>query len=326
MNFRGFSYIVLLVCTLIISTPSTFGWDETGHKISGYIAWQQMTPEVRERVIAILRQAPEDSQISTFYLTYGSRSEETRKREFFMLMTTWGDIVRDRNFPVRFKNYHKDDWHYADGLWTTKNGIVENLPPPANGGKAVVKMADLDAVIRGKASNAEKAVAIVWLEHIIGDIHQPLHSSSRVTDLEPDGDRGGNSFLLSPQGAAREQQVNLHSYWDGIVRRSLPNSSDACDEAYVDPIAQKIMKKYPFDKMRTRIDPGNYSGWAKESLIASQTQVFSPDLVRFQMPSNNYRKKALTLSEERLALAGYRMAALFNQVFGDANTPVAPLP
>jgi len=299
----------------VITIPA-LGWDETGHKITSYIAWQRMTPDVRARVVKILLEAPEDSQLATFYLSYGSRAEETRKREYFMLTSTWADIVRDRDFAVRYRKYHKDDWHYADGLWTSKAGTVLHLTPAVNGGKAVVKMAELDKLIRSNAPNSEKAVAIAWLEHLIGDIHQPLHSSSRVTDTEPEGDRGGNSFLLTPAGTPRPQQQNLHSYWDGIVGRNLPNSDSECDAAYIDPIAQKIMKKHPYDKMRNRIETGNYASWAKESLTASQTSVFSPDLIRFQMPSASYRKKALKLGEERLALAGYRMGELFNQVFG----------
>ncbi len=310
------THIFLCAGILMLLSIPALAWDETGHKITSYIAWQQMTPDVRERVVKILLAAPEDSQIGTFYLPYGSRSEETRKREFFMLMATWGDIIRDRNFAVRYKKYHKEDWHYADGLWTSKSGRIENLMPPVNGGKAVVKMAELDKLIRGNAPDAQKAVAIAWLEHLIGDIHQPLHSSSRVTDLEPEGDRGGNSFLLTPQGTERNSQVNLHSYWDGIVSRNKPNSNSDCDAEYIDPIAKKIMKKHPFDKMRGRLATGNYTGWAQESQLASQTDVFSPDLIRFQMPSDKYKKKALKLAEERLALAGYRMGELLNQAFG----------
>src|SRR6478672_301243 len=95
---------VLFLATLMAGTvASTFAWDEVGHKITAYIAWQQMTPPVRDAVIKLLTSVPEDSQLSTFYAGYGSRTEETRKREFFMLAATWPDIIRDRNFETRFK-------------------------------------------------------------------------------------------------------------------------------------------------------------------------------------------------------------------------------
>src|SRR5205809_8094500 len=101
-----------------------FAWDEVGHKITAYIAWQRMTPDTRARVIRTLLAAPEDAQLSTFYAGYGSRAEDTRKREFFMLVATWPDIIRDKNFPVRFKNYAHSDWHYADTFWTQQGDKV----------------------------------------------------------------------------------------------------------------------------------------------------------------------------------------------------------
>ena len=71
--------VVVLFALIGCVCFSAFGWDETGHKITAYIAWQRMTPEVREKVIKILLSAPEDAQLSTFYLPYGSRSDEAKK-------------------------------------------------------------------------------------------------------------------------------------------------------------------------------------------------------------------------------------------------------
>src|SRR5437762_10063024 len=174
---------LVFMAVMAMFAVSAFAWDETGHKITGYIAWQQMTPEVRARVIKILLEAPEDAQLSTFYMPYGTRDEETRKREFFMFVTTWADVIRDRNFPVRFKKYAHSNWHYSDTLWTVKDGKIEYLKAPEEGGLAMEKLNEFDKLIRGNASDAQKAIAIAWLEHLIGDIHQPLHTSGRVTDL-----------------------------------------------------------------------------------------------------------------------------------------------
>lgn len=308
---------------LTAATP-VFSWDETGHKISAYIAWQQMKPDVRERVIKILLAAPEDSQIATFYMTYGTRSEEIRRREYFMLMATWADIIRDRNFDNRYKNYHKSTWHYADTFWTVKDGKIEYLSGPEDGGKALEKLNDFDAMIRGRITDAQKAVAIAWLEHLIGDLHQPLHTSARVTDLEPKGDQGGNLFLLTPKDTPRDKQENLHWFWDSIVVRNIPNKNNACDADFIDPIAEQIIKKYPYSQVQGRLAPGKFDEWIKESLAAAQTAVFSSDLKRFEMPSEKYKKNALKVAEERLALAGYRMGELFNQVFGAAAPAISP--
>ena len=64
----------LIVVSLCLVIPAA-AWDETGHKISAYIAWQQMTPEVREKVIKLLLAAPEDAQLSILSATLSSRSE-----------------------------------------------------------------------------------------------------------------------------------------------------------------------------------------------------------------------------------------------------------
>ena len=53
------------------------------------------------------------------------------------------------------------------------------------------------------------------LIHYIGDIHQPLHASSRYTKDYPEGDEGGNAFKVHVN--ASEQITNLHALWDSVV-------------------------------------------------------------------------------------------------------------
>jgi hypothetical protein len=55
-----------------------------------------------------------------------------------------------------------------------------------------------------------KAIMLAWLVHVVGDIHQPLHSSALFSqNLFPKEDHGGNSILTKQHG-------NLHSLWDGF--------------------------------------------------------------------------------------------------------------
>jgi hypothetical protein len=319
---KTFGVLIFAILVIFAAMPAR-AWDETGHKLTAYIAWQQMTPETRDMVIKLLRAAPEDAQLSTFYMGFGGRSEEARRREFFMVVATWADIIRDRDFEVRMKKYHHSNWHYKDTFWKTgADGKPELLPDTEDGGKAMEKLADFDKVIRSNDPDKEKAIAVAWLVHLIGDIHQPLHASGRVTDLEPKGDQGGNTFLLTPKDTPRDKQENLHWFWDSIVGRAIPRKNDACDADYLDPIGKAIMKQYPYAKMKDRIAPGKFEQWKEESLKAAEEQVYSADLKRFEMPSPAYKKKALKLAEERLALAGYRMGELFNEVFG-AKKPTA---
>lgn len=312
-----------ILCLLAISTLSApaWAWSYTGHKLTGYIAWQRMSPAARDAVIKILRDAPEDSHLSALYLPYGSQADEVRKRDYFMLTTTWADIVREREFETRYKKYHRGNWHYSDTFWSRDNGAIQVLKAPEDGGLALERLREYEALIRSPASNAAKAVAIAWIQHLIGDIHQPLHTSARVTESEPKGDQGGNFFLLTPQGTPRPQQENLHWFWDSVIERNIPNTKNDCDADFLIPIAEKMMKSYPYEKVRGRLDPGNFTGWIAESLRLAQVEVFSPDLIRFQKPAEKYKKKAFDVSRERITMAGYRMGDLFNTVFGGSPTP-----
>jgi len=311
---------VLFLATLIlIPVIQTFAWDDVGHKITAYIAWQQMTPEVRDRVIKILTSAPEDAQLSTFYAQYGSRSEEVRRREFFMIAATWADIIRDRNFDTRYKKYHHSNWHYTDTAWTIKDGKVQLVNMSEEGGFALSKIIEFIKLESSAAKDSEKAIGIAWLEHLIGDIHQPLHASARFTEQEPKGDQGGNLFLLTPVGTPRDKQENLHWFWDSIVIRNEPNEKDECEADYIDPMAHDIMKKYPLGKMQARLALNDPEQWKRESFEIASTRIYTPDLKRNEMPSQSYKKTAMKIAEERLALAGYRMGELFNQIFGTGS-------
>jgi hypothetical protein len=146
-----------------------------------------------------------------------------------------------------------------------------------------------------------------------------------VTETEPKGDQGGNLFSLTPQGTPRDKQENLHWFWDSIVMRNIPNSDNDCDAEYIEPLAEKFMKKHPYEKMRSRLRAGQYEDWVADSLKLAQEEVFSPDLKRWEMPSSDYKKKALRIAEEQLALAGYRMGDLFNQTFTTISVPTPAL-
>ena len=306
--------VFLIILPILTFTFSAAAWDDAGHKISAYIAWQRMSPEAREKAAKILLAAPESSDLSVFYSS-DSRAAAAKQRELFMIAATWADIVRDRKFKERYEKYHKGNWHYSDTFWQTVNGKTEYLKDMEEGGKAVEKLYDFEKVLRdASASDEDKAIALAWILHLGGDIHQPLHTSARVTELEPKGDQGGNLFLLTPKDAQRSE--NLHWFWDSIVGRNIPRQNDACDSDYLPPLAESFMKKYPAAKMQNRLALGQFNEWQKQSFALNQTAVFSPDLIRYQMPSAKYKKKAFTVAEQQLALAGYRLGEMLDQIFG----------
>ena len=320
----------LINVTLFFSAP-IFAWDDSGHKLAAYIAWERMTPQAREMAIKILLNAPEDSQIMALHPTppdieistypIGARSKLAKQRDFFMIVAYWADIARERKYPNRFK-FHHGTWHYLDTLWREVDGKIEVMqdetPDKEN---AVERLFYFDKVLKDSVTkDADKAVALAWILHLGGDIHQPLHASGRVTDVEPKGDQGGNTFSLSPKDAPRKE--NLHWFWDSIVIRSVARKNDASDAEYLLPIAAKMMKKYPFEKMQSRLEIGQFDKWQNESFQVASTKLYPSTLKRGEMPTENYRKMAFGIAEQQIVLAGYRMGEMLNQIFGQ-NTAVA---
>ena len=316
--------ILLFLAMSMIFAASAAAWDDTGHKLAAYIAWEQMTTHSREKRINILLSATEDSDLSLFYLQ-DSRSAAAKQRELFMIAATWADIVRDKNFKNRYAKYHHGNWHYLDTFWREENGKVELVPElEADKENAVERLFAFDKLLRdASASDADKAIALAWILHLVGDIHQPLHDSGRVTKYDPKGDQGGNLFMLSPKDAKGEDRLNLHWFWDSIVGRNVPRVNDACDSDYLPAIAQQMMKKYPFAKMQSRLkigkfddlQLGKFNEWHDEGFQIASTKVYPASLKFGEMPSESYKKEAFEIAQEQIALAGYRLGEMLNQIF-----------
>lgn len=314
------SKLLLLIIVNIVFVFNVTAWDDTGHKISAYIAWEQMSPAAREKAAKILLSAPEDSDLSVFYLQ-DSRSAAAKQRELFMIASTWADIVRDKNFKVRNSKYHHGTWHYLDTFWREENGKVVLVPEmESNKENAVERLYVFDKVLRdASASDADKAIALAWILHIGGDIHQPLHDSGRITKYDPKGDQGGNLFMLSPKDAKGDARLNLHWYWDSIIGRNVARVDDACDSDYLPPLAQGMMKKHPLAKMQNRLEIGQFDKWQQEGFQIASTKLYPASLKFGEMPSDDYKKMAFEIAQEQIALAGYRLGAMLNQIFGNTD-------
>src|SRR5690348_14084820 len=66
-------------------------------------------------------------------------------------------------------------------------------------------------VLASSSPDELKSYDLVWLLHIVGDIHQPLHASTRVRQPDPDGDAGGNLVKLDCA------KCELHFFWDDLL-------------------------------------------------------------------------------------------------------------
>jgi hypothetical protein len=308
--------ICLFVFLFAIAGPA-FAWDEIGHKVSAYIAWERLTPDVREKVFEILNDAPENSDLNVHYDRFNSRSEAIKRRELFMFASIWPDVVRNRDFEVRYEKYNQSNWHYADIFWKQENGqavILKGFPEPS--GFAIPKLYDFEKILRDSSYKPdEKAITIAWFLHVGGDLHNPLHNASRVTENSPKGDQGGNRFAFIPR-TDTQRGLNLHGYWDSIIGRVKPRKNDDCDADYLFPIAHKIMKKHPYSKLQKRLNLGNYKEWNREGFNLLNEVVYTNEIRRNQMPPKKYRQRTFKIASEQLALAGYRLGDTLNRIFG----------
>jgi hypothetical protein len=83
-------------------------------------------------------------------------------------------------------------------------------------GEALSSVAIVQNAVKVLSANtskitSEQALFARYLVHIVGDIHQPLHSVSLFNATYPSGDRGGNSQKII---ILNESTQNLHSFWD----------------------------------------------------------------------------------------------------------------
>ena len=142
------------------------------------------------------------------------------------------------------------------------------------------------------------------LLHYVGDVHQPLHSTSRVNDEFPKGDRGGNSETLD------DDLKELHAVWDSVLGEfsgyeTLPFNSSQW-KTYGDN-AKRIREENPVDdSVANNLD---ISEWAQEAFKISKEHVY-PGITENKKVPADYRAKCKLIAERQISIAGARLANL----------------
>jgi S1/P1 Nuclease len=296
---------------LLLGARPAYAWDHSSHLLVARIAWEEMTPQARARAIQIFQGAALDTRLRP---GPGTLSEQ-RQINAFLRGATWPDDVRPDD--PRSGTYHNRDRHFTDLFWVqnTDFGRIQTTSNPEEG-SLLRDVAQLQAELVG-ADRERAAVALAWLEHLVGDIHQPLHASGRITRVDPRGDAGGTLFCLwSPPPGERCGSRNLHSFWDGSVTGRIPRIGNESDDAYLSRVALLVMQRHPRSEFANEIGPTDFRQWAQASVLIAQRRVYRSPLVRNQTPSNTYRLNAFRTAEPRIALAGYRLADLLNRALG----------
>jgi hypothetical protein len=321
-----FMRTTLPLLLLLLVPQSSWAWNATGHQVVARIAWDAMTPAARHRVVALLEAAPADACLVEL-LPADGRPLAARQRDFFLRASTWGDIVRVGENDTRpCTRFSRGEWHYINYFWQGVSGATGNdrptdrpdLKPPATNIVAQLPLLRAYAAcptVQCGTTRAERAIALAWILHLVGDLHQPLHTNARITPQgdEQKGDQGGNLFVLQSE----PHVLRLHGYWDGILDRSVPRSDGETLSAYVARLASAITTRHTRAAMLPRLAPADYEAWAREGFATTKASVYPATLKRGRLPDDAYRRQAFTIAGQAIALAGYRLGDLLNRMFQD---------
>lgn len=233
----------------------------------------------------------------------------TTKADDMVTAACWADDIRPERKETA--NWHFINYHFrTDGKETSNKPLEENV---------VWAIAKQSEILKDRSkSDAARADALRFLIHFVGDVHQPLHSVARDTDLHPDGDRGGNDFKVQPADLFLDMErppQNLHALWDaaGGLYRSMERPLSTTGKQYVDALANMLMLWMPESALQEASDL-KPEDWTQESLKVAQSFVYTapengkPDLA--------YLLECQKISARRIALAGYRLGHLLNELLG----------
>lgn len=297
-----------VVLFLLLICGRAFAWNSVGHMAAAYSAYQQLTPAEQARVAVLLKLNPYYSKWLS-YIPAGT-SDADRDMYVFMMAATWPDEIKamgsgytgndnpphgelpSLNVGYSDKQAHKY-WHFINTPFSTDGTAL-----PAVGGPTLV---DKIGVFRLALATSEpdllKSYDLVWLLHLVGDVHQPLHCSERVTKAAPHGDLGGNLVVVT--GPAKE----LHAFWDTAV--GLGDTKNFMT-------AVEVGKALP-EPDANLVGDANETDWAAESFTLAKSSVYvapvGPALGPYTLDAA-YTANTQKIAQERIALAGARLANL----------------
>ncbi|HEX8524994.1 MAG TPA: S1/P1 nuclease, partial [Tepidisphaeraceae bacterium] len=247
-----------------------------------------------------------------------NRPTEVSAEEWaFLKAATWPDMVRparqgDKYKPPTITRYHKGSWHYSDIPYVLGEFKRPATSEPAENAITALH-ANLKILSDKQAKPEDRAVALAWVEHIIGDIHQPLHAVSLYSEKFPKGDQGGNAEVVRAGGEVKR----LHGFWDDAL-------GTLDDYPSIDARADTVSKLPDADaKKKIKADTTPES-WLKESHDLAVAQVYEQGKLQFgisqdweakkitpdQVPAlpDRYINNAKELAKQQVLLASLRLA------------------
>lgn len=274
----------LLVSLLFLSfSPITFSWNALGHMVVANIAYENLKPSVKQKV---------DGMAVAFKQEYPGLGS-------FMQMAFWPDTLRSQKIDTYSR------WHYIDVPFSGDGTVLTNTIDTDNAVWAITAMKD---VIRNNRANPfERARFLAFFVHIAADLHQPLHTVTRISAANPMGDKGGNLYTIIYQN----KRTNLHTLWDDGI--GILSEEKTLDNARL--LTKRITDLYPKDYFGDRVTNYNPTDWSKEGMRNATRNVYK--VKEDQSPTVRYLSISKQIVQQEMALAGYRIANLLNQWLAD---------
>lgn len=273
------------LCACFCLARPALAWNAEGHMLVAQIARNHLDPAI---------QAQCDSLIA-LPVAYGTSENST-----FVTSACWADDAKS--------SLGTGIWHYIDLPFSLDGTSTSGVAVAAFD---VVKAINLSVATLQDPSSTQsnQAVSLRYLLHFVGDIHQPLHTSTAVSASYPAGDAGGNDFSIDGEWN------NLHSLWDsggGYLTDSLPRPLNAASQTTLDAKVTAIEADYPYTPNLGPIpDPMD---WALEGLGLAETVAYV-GITRNSAPSTTYLNTVQSTTEQRMAQGGHRLADLLNTLF-----------
>lgn len=273
MSTRYHLFAVLLFA-LAASIPA-HAWNDEGHMAIAHVAYERLKPPTRSRVDSLLKLNPYYSRWLAAVRPRASEAETNLL--IFMIAATWADQIKDDpeykddgsnggntpggpqsslNIGYSDRLRHKY-WHFIDTPFSQDGTALPAVPHP----DAEIKIAAFRKVLASGQSDTLKSYDLVWLEHLVGDVHQPLHAVTRVSAALPGGDAGGNLVAI----CSAPCRDSLHAFWDRLIgsQSRLPQPGKPSAAANLRPNSQaenKIGHRCGQGAAGTECSPGRTNG------------------------------------------------------------------
>ena len=226
MSNRIIACVAGLLAIFAAARPAEAYW-EYGHESVARIAWEQMRPDTRRQVAALLRQG---------------RLLETPECPVRTIeqASVWADCIK----PLGDRFAYIYSWHYQN-VDVCK---PFDLKSACKDGNCVSAQIERNARILAdpKVPTRERLMALALLVHFMGDLHQPMHAGDHH-------DLGGNR--VAANYGIVGGRANLHSIWDGWLAERAISTPPSGPSA--------ILAQIPRAE-RERIAAGTVEDWSRE--------------------------------------------------------------